>query len=142
MAEHSARLIVDTNIWLERMLDQERAGEVARFLDCVPDRELAMSEFTLYSIGHILIAREQFLDLRRFVADTIVDGHVARVQLASAELDDVVDVAQHQFNLDFDDAYQYVAATSRDLELVSFDTDFDRTDLDRLEPQDVLDRRA
>ena len=42
------RLIVDTNIWFERMLGQERAGEVARFLDRVPDRELAMSEFSLY----------------------------------------------------------------------------------------------
>lgn len=28
--------LVDTNIWLERLLDQERSDEVARFLDHVP----------------------------------------------------------------------------------------------------------
>ena len=86
-----------------------------------------------------MVTREQLLDLRTFVTDTIVEGYVERVQLSGVELHDVVDAVQ-QFHLDFDDAYQYVAATSRDLELVSFDTDFDRTDCARLEPQEVLDR--
>lgn len=49
--------------------------------------------------------------------------------------------AMVSFDLDLDDAYPYVAVTSRELQLVSFDTDFDRTDLERLEPQDVLDAR-
>jgi predicted nucleic acid-binding protein len=47
-----------------------------------------------------------------------------------------------EFGLDFDDAYQYVAAKTRDWELVSFDDDFDDTDLDHLTPQDVLDERV
>lgn len=33
-----------------------------------------------------------------------------------------------QFNLDFDDAYQYVAAQKTNLSLISFDTDFDHTE--------------
>lgn len=33
-----------------------------------------------------------------------------------------------KFNLDFDDAYQYVAAKEYGLTIVSFDSDFDRTD--------------
>lgn len=140
MGENGARLIVDANIWLERMLDQERADEVARFLGAVPDRGLAISEFAFYSIGHLLVAREQLLDVRRFVADLFVDGHVLLVRLTGEDYFDVLDAIE-QYRLDFDDAYQYMAATSRQLKLVSFDTDFDRTDLDRLEPQDVLDAR-
>lgn len=42
------------------------------------------------------------------------------------------------FNLDFDDAYQYVIAEKFGLVLVSFDTDFDRTDRKRIIPADIL----
>jgi hypothetical protein len=46
--------------------------------------------------------------------------------------------ARKRFRLDFDDAYQYVAAEKHDLTLVSFDADFDRTDRGRKTPVDVL----
>jgi predicted nucleic acid-binding protein len=44
----------------------------------------------------------------------------------------------YQFRLDFDDAYQYVAAEKYGLTLVSFDADFDQTKLGRKTPDDVL----
>lgn len=43
-----------------------------------------------------------------------------------------------QFNLDFDDAYQYVAAENLDLTLVSFDGDLDPTERGRKSPADAL----
>lgn len=43
-----------------------------------------------------------------------------------------------RFNLDFDDAYQYVAAEKYDLVIVSFDADFDRTELQRKTPAEIL----
>lgn len=125
MDANDARLIVDTNIWLERLLDQERADEVSRLLNTVPDRELAISEFAFYSIGHILVAREQLVGFRRFVVDLFVDGHVSITRLTGKGFFDVLGAIE-QYRLDFDDAYQYVAATSRELQLVSFDTDFDQ----------------
>ena len=39
-----------------------------------------------------------------------------------------------QFGLDFDDAYQYVAAEKHNLTLLSFDADFDRTERGRMTP--------
>jgi len=42
-----------------------------------------------------------------------------------------------RFNLDFDDAYQYSAAKNRDLQLVSFDKDFNDTDINRKEPHEI-----
>lgn len=41
------------------------------------------------------------------------------------------------FHLDFDDAYQYVVAEKFNLTLVSFDTDFDRTDRKRMVPAEI-----
>jgi hypothetical protein len=49
----------------------------------------------------------------------------------------VADRAQ-RFNLDFDDAYQYVAAEKYGLTIVSFDSDFDRTERKKETPAEVL----
>ncbi len=37
--------LLDANIWLERLLNQERSEEVKKFLDVTPDRQLALTEF-------------------------------------------------------------------------------------------------
>ena len=48
--------------------------------------------------------------------------------------------AANDYRLDFDDAYQYVAAERNGVPLVSFDGDFESTELGRLTPQEVMDR--
>ena len=73
--------LLDTNIWLERLLDQARSAE--------PE-------------------------------DT--DGVINAIK---------------RFKLDFDDAYHYAATGKYSLTLVSFDTDFDQTDLERKTPAEI-----
>lgn len=46
-----------------------------------------------------------------------------------------------QFGLDFDDAYQYVAAERTDATIVSFDGDFDHTGRKRQTPAEILRER-
>ena len=46
--------LVDTNVWLELFLEQEKAAEVRRFFQQVEARLIAITEFSLYSIGVIL----------------------------------------------------------------------------------------
>lgn len=120
---------------MEQLLEQERADEVAQFFDRVPASTLAISEFSLYSIGIILANYDASDVLRTFLEDLTRSGvHITRLTLFELVL--VVQAISEQ-GLDFDDAYQYVAATTRELDLVSFDSDFDRTDLVRLEPKEV-----
>ena len=40
--------------------------------------------------------------------------------------------------LDFDDRLHYYYAEKNGLRIVSFDSDFDKTDIKRIEPSDVL----
>jgi len=40
--------------------------------------------------------------------------------------------------LDFDDAYQYVTAEKFNLTIVSYDIDFDKTELGRKTPKEIL----
>jgi len=129
--------LVDTNVWLERLLDQERSAKVGRFLAQTPPHQLLMSDFTLHSIGLILTRLGQRSVLLQFVNDVLLQGGVALVTVPPEAMQRLV-VVMEQFNLDFDDAYQYVAAERSNAVMISFDRDFDRTDLGRRTPFAIL----
>ena len=130
--------LLDTNIWLERMLDQARSEEVGQLLDQVPSDQLFMTDFSLHSIGVILHRLRRQDEFLRFVQDLFIDGAVGLISLEPADMERLVAVIDH-FELDFDDAYQYVAAEMYDLELVSFDGDFDRTERGRITPGEIVE---
>jgi len=69
-----------------------------------------------------------------FVNDTCIEGAVNIISLVPEDLEKLVH-SLALFNLDFDDAYQYTAADEYGYVLVSFDTDFDRTPLQRMTPK-------
>ena len=130
------KLLLDTNIFLEIILDQERASESKNLLVRTDQHNFYLSAYSLHSIGLLLFRRNQHQAFQEFVSDVILDGGVGVLSLASYEIGDVVQAAQ-KFNLDFDDAYQYALAVNAKADLVSFDKDFDRTDLICKVPADV-----
>jgi uncharacterized protein len=129
--------LLDTNIWLEVLLGQERAAEASKLLTSVPTNALHITDFALHSIGVILTRLKRLATLRDFLADV---GGANPVQVVRLDLSEVrcLPAISHKFGLDFDDAYQYAAARASGLQLVSFDTDFDRTDLPRKTPAELL----
>jgi hypothetical protein len=129
--------LVDTNIWLERLLDQERAAEVGDFLDRFPSEHLFMTDFALHSIAVVLSRLHQLETLSRFVRDTFVDGAVVLIHLQPEDTEYILQTIQ-EFNLDFDDAYQYVSAKKYNLTLVSFDSDFDHTERGKKTPGEAM----
>ena len=130
--------LVDTNVWLERLLDQERSWEVGRFLDLVSSDQLFITDFAFHSIGIVLSRLNCVGAFLQFVRDAFIDGDVSIVCLGPEDMAKVVDVMQ-KFNLDFDDAYQYVVAERYGLTIVSFDSDFDRTERGHKVPKDLLE---
>ena len=129
--------LLDTNIILELLLDQDRSNEVEQFLHTTEPGKLHISEFSLYSFGILLTRRKLQGIFLQMTNDLLISGGVEVLRLAVVDMPAVV-VASQQFNLDFDDSYQYVVARRFGLALVSFDTDFDRTDLERNTPADLL----
>ncbi|MBI1878729.1 MAG: PIN domain-containing protein [Chloroflexi bacterium] len=130
--------LVDTNIWLERLLDQTNSEEVRRFLDQIPSDQLLITDFSFHSIGVILNRLGQRVGLLHFVQDVFLDGGVGLVSLEPFEMQRLVEVIE-AFNLDFDDAYQYVAAEKYAAVLVSFDNDFNRTPERKMTPAEILE---
>jgi hypothetical protein len=129
--------LVDTNVWLERLLDQTRSDEVGYFLEHTLSEHFYITDFAFHSIGVILSRLNRMEVLLRFVQDAFIDGAIALIHLDPGDTERLAHVTE-QFNLDFDDAYQYVAAEKYDLALVSFDSDFDHTERGRKTPAEVL----
>ena len=129
------KLLVDTNIFLEILLEQARAEEAKGLLTKTDAHDLFVSDFSLHSIGLILLRRNKSDAFRKFLADMLL-GAAAVALLNADEMEAVADHAG-AFNLDFDDAYQYAVAEKYDLTIVSFDKDFDRTMRGRSEPSAI-----
>jgi len=115
--------LVDTNVWLELLLEQEKADEVREFFLHIEASFLAITEFSLYSIGIILTRLKKNDLLNDFYSDTIEDSGVGIIRLNVADLKQISDICRES-QLDFDDAYQYIASERYDMTLVSFDSDF------------------
>jgi len=130
--------LLDTNIWLEALLDQDKAAEVRLLLKAKDAGRFALTEFSLYSLGVILTRLKKDAAFLDFLSDTLEDSAVRVIRLDTADLKGVPSVCR-KFGLDFDDAYQYVAASKYDLTPVSLDSDFDRTERGRRTPAEVTD---
>ena len=130
--------LLDTNIFLELLLDQERADDVEKLLRSVPRERFHISEFSLYSMGIVLFRRKLFDVFVRFVEDLIITGGIRLLRLSAEDAKGLAEAAQ-RFGLDFDDAYQYAVAERYGLTIVSFDSDFDRTERGRKTPKDLLE---
>lgn len=128
---------MDTNIFLEVLLGQERATEARTLLSRVGVHEFFCSDYSLHSIGLLLFRRGQHETFRRFLSDMILGAGVVVIALPAREMEGVIQAAR-QFGLDFDDAYQYTLDGRYGLTIVSFDSDFDRTERGRKTPGELL----
>ena len=126
-------VLLDTNIFLEWMLDRERADDVQALLERVDPSVLAISDFSLFSIGIIYARHGRFREYLTFLDRDILEKGI-RVMPLPLESHGIMVEAAERYRLDFDDAYQYALAVLYGLRLVSFDHHFDRTDEGRLEP--------
>jgi predicted nucleic acid-binding protein len=128
--------LVDTNVWLERLLDQTRANEVGHFLDRISSERLFITDFAFHSVGVVMVRLDRKDGLSRFVQDTLIDGAVSLIHLEPEDTQHLLRIIE-QFGFDFDDAYQYSAAEKYNLTIVSFDSDFDRTPRGRKTPAEI-----
>jgi uncharacterized protein len=130
------RLLIDTNVFLETMLDQRQAADARAFLAQVTAHNCFITDFALHSICQLLLRRNLAGALTSFLSDTILAENILVLTCGTTDLTEVIETAQ-LLGLDFDDAYQYAMAVKHDLTLVSFDKDFDKTPRGRHTPQAI-----
>lgn len=112
--------LVDTNIFLEILLAQDKKEECKQFLaENIGD--VNISDFSVHSIGVILFRYNEEHLFERFISDVV--SNMSVLSLPPTLLPETIE-AKVKFNLDFDDAYQYSLAKSNDLKIVTMDKDF------------------
>jgi predicted nucleic acid-binding protein len=135
--EKELNFLLDTNIWLERLLEQEKSLEVKKLLDTVPPDFLFISDFTLHSIGVILFRLGKASLFHDFITDLFDRGNIKQLSLNPSDQIDLIELNVKN-KLDFDDAYQYQIALRYDLQLVTFDKDFKRAKIKVVTPEEVI----
>ena len=115
--------LIDTNVWLERLLDQERSKEVGDLFTRVSSEQFFLTDFSFHSIGIVLTKLKQTEGWMQFVRDILIDGTVTLIYLDPHDMLRLVEVMK-QFNLDFDDAYQYTSAEKYNLTNLNFALSF------------------
>lgn len=131
------KYLVDTNVWLERLLDQDKSEVVSRFLDLVPPHQPFVTDFAIHSIGVILSRLKKHEILKLFIEDLFINGRIEQLTLESSDLIDVLDNII-KYGLDFDDSYQLTVSEKFDLTLVTFDNDFNIARIRKASPEDIL----
>lgn len=129
--------LADTNIFLEGLLEQDKANVVKSFFQEIDLKDIFITDLSLHSIGIVLYRLGKYDLFLKFLEDLVVDG----MDILSLEPEELKKMhkAGQSFHLDFDDAYQYSVAEKHNLQLISFDKDFDKTKRGRKEPNEVIE---
>ncbi len=114
--------LVDTNVFLEIVLRQDKKEDCKGFLDNNIGN-LNITDFSLHSIGVILFRYGKEEIFQKFVEDVLPNTKL--LSLPVELYGEVVNVRK-SLNLDFDDAYQYSMAKYHGLKVVTMDKDFER----------------
>ena len=135
--------LIDTNIFLEILLGQEKKDECLKFMQLVLEGkvEATVADFTIHSIA-VILTHQKLLDfLIEFLSD--ITGFIG-LKLVNTSLNDKLRIARlaKEKSFDFDDAYQYYIARLHNLKIVSFDTDFDRGEIPRIEPSQIVAKKS
>ncbi len=130
-------LLIDTNIFLELFLGQEKADECERFLQKISrgDLEAVITKFTVHACEALLNNPELILVFLRNLQNSV------GLDVYETTLEDEMAASMLMANLklDFDDALQYFVAKKLGVEaIVSYDKHFDKVDISRKEPKHFL----
>jgi uncharacterized protein len=135
--ETKVRYLVDTNVWLERLLDQEKSIIASMFFDLIPTDSLFVSDFSIHSIGVILSRLKKCDVFEKFIYDLFINGQIELLSLDSIDLLDVIKNIQ-KYKLDFDDSYQFSVALKYDMTIITFDQDFNARGIKKRAPEDIV----
>ena len=122
-------MLIDTNIFLEVQLNQERATQATKILEAISVNKVT-GFITDYTIDSVIIIMEHYDkspdEIKRFLLSLLGYKGLEFYQLS---IYDKIEATEHMtvLNLDFDDACMYQAMNVLKVDqIASFDADFDK----------------
>ena len=118
------KYLLDTNIFLEILLLQAKQNDCKKFIENHFD-EIALSQFSLNSIG-VSCYRNKSVDVfTSFLRDIASSVPVFTLNVSQLLL---MEAIISNYNLDYDDSYQFVVAQTNNLEILILDSDFKKVE--------------
>ena len=114
--------LFDTNVFLEILLDQEKK-EVCKKLLNDNIGSIYLSDFSLHSIGVILLKQKKLKIFDQFLRDIL--PHSTILSLPKEKYSEINIVAT-KYKLDFDDSYQSLIAIEFEIGIKTMDKDFSK----------------
>ncbi len=130
-------ILLDTNVFLELLLGQKRAGDCRDLLERVSNgrMEAVATHFSIHAVEAAIGGGELLMSFVRNVESS--EG--LRVYDTDLTEESSAALLTGRIKLDFDDALQYYVAKRLGAEaIVSFDRHFDGLDVPRKEPRQLL----
>lgn len=129
--------LIDTNIFLEILLEQEKCEECEALINKINQSEALfyVSSFTMQSIEVIMIRNYKSDQLAEFLRDVIV-SKIIRIDTNTNDELNILKIMK-KLKLDFDDSLQYYLCKKYNLKIISYDKHFDKTVIRRIEPADL-----
>ena len=122
-------MLIDTNIFLEVQLDQNKASQSKQLLQLV-QKDTIKGYITDYTIDSIVLIMEHYKkspkEIQTFLSSLLA---YKGLEIYTLSIFDRILATKHMqtLGLDYDDACQYQAMKVLKLDIIaSFDTDFDR----------------
>jgi len=131
--------LIDSNIFLEILMQQENSEDCKELLREIAEGEInsMVSKFTVHGVQGMLTENTEALDNFMTNISSLVNLEI--IQTSFEEEKHILELAKSR-NLDFDDTLQYSVAKRENVDaIISFDSDFDKTDLERKEPEEILE---
>jgi predicted nucleic acid-binding protein len=130
-------ILLDTNIFLELLLGQKRATECENLLELISkgQTEATVTHFAVHAVEAALGDESSLATFLRNLE------HSVGLYIYETNLSEEMAAAlmSEKIGLDFDDTLQYFVAKKLGVDaVVSFDEHFDKVDLRRVEPRDLL----
>ena len=132
--------LIDTNVFLEVLLARSRKEGCKSFLRKVGDgeKEGAVTDFTIHSIIVIMDSFKKLEALKTFLSSLAAYKGLRRLSTSLPIEIEAVEQALSR-GLDMDDAIQYSAALSANVEcIVSYDKHFDGLEIPRKTPEELI----
>ena len=130
-------MLIDTNVFLEMMLNQEKAQDCKDLLKRVSsgEREAVVSHFSVHAVEAVLGGGPGLVGFLRSLENSL------GLSLHDTDLSDetAASLLSETLHRDFDDSLQYYLAKKLGVDcIVSFDRHFDGLDIPRAEPSELL----
>ena len=130
-------MLIDSNIIFSLLLKQNDYQKTEKFFDAIAHLGLKVQllDFALYSMTLIMTHRGYHKEIKEFLQGLDVSKNIT---ICHPEAADIAETLALNVNLDLDDKLHYYIAKKKKLTFISYDEDFDKTDLPRLTPGQAL----